>query len=1131
VSLHIAQHSRPGFCLRAVWRKTARVAKTPLISISLHLVLLPLVTAGQENVSTNEEPRAPIQVLEVGRAVEGKLTTGEERVYGLVLSNSQFLRFMIAAQNPNSNIQVAVLGSNEKVVEELSGPVCPFSLYFISADSGTYRLRVKLLQSDTSPETYKIQVDELHEASQQDKTRVAANHAWVEAYRLITQNSSESQQQAVQKYEEAISLYRSAGDRRGEAELFQALAFRSFVTRDFQAAIDFARQAKALWHGLADYGREAEELESMSMYFGRLEKTQEALDSLNEALPMLRALGEPWGLAMALTDRGDIYELLGEFQEALNDKEQALSIFRSGKWRMDYEFGVLADLGHIREEIGDPQKALDYYDQALELARSHREHGLEGRMYSVAAGAYARAGEKDKALEYYSKSLALAKGDRGDETWLKMDLGTFYIGQGEYDKALGYFDQILPYFHAEHRPALERATLYWMGVAYHKQGKWQQALGALNQALSIETFPNPLRREILREIGSVYLDSSDGPKALEYYEKSLTESRSAKDLQSEALALCGVAHAERVMQQTAGARRDIEAGLKILESVRARIAGTDSRTGYSVAAQENYQFYIDLLMQMDAARPDQGFAAAALQTSERARARGLLDMLVEAHADIHQGADPKLLDRERMLQQRLRARSEHQVQLLTRPHTPEQAEAVTTELQNLTAEYDETEAQIRASSPRYAALTQPVPLDLKQIQEQVLDSETLLLEYALGEDHSYLWAVTASELTSFTLPKRAEIEQVARHVHLLLTVRNKHPKGEREVETEARIARARAEYPAAATRLSEMILGPVGTILNHKRLLIVSDGALQYIPFAVLPVPKEEKTVGEPGQPLMVGSEIVTVPSATMLAVLRRDTAGREPAPKAVAVLADPVFDDQDPRVLTRRQVSRAPHTDGVALQKGELPIGLGRSWAEVGSAERGWQIPRLPFSRREADAIIASVPPGNGLEAVDFHASRATATNPDLAQYRIVHFATHGVLDSRTPALSGIVLSLVDQQGRPQDGFLRLWDIYNLHLPADLVVLSACQTALGKEIKGEGLVGLTRGFMYAGAARVMASLWQVDDVATAELMSQFYEGVLKKKLPPATALRLAQVNMWKQKRWRRDPYFWAAFQLQGEWK
>jgi CHAT domain-containing protein len=169
-------------------------------------------------------------------------------------------------------------------------------------------------------------------------------------------------------------------------------------------------------------------------------------------------------------------------------------------------------------------------------------------------------------------------------------------------------------------------------------------------------------------------------------------------------------------------------------------------------------------------------------------------------------------------------------------------------------------------------------------------------------------------------------------------------------------------------------------------------------------------------------------------------------------------------------------------------------------------------------------------MEALDFKANRVTATSSELSQYRIVHIATHGLLNSEHPELSGIVLSLVDEQGRPQDGFLRLHEIYNLNLPAELVVLSACRTALGKEIKGEGLVGLTRGFMYAGAARVMASLWKVQDDATAELMKRFYRGVLKDGMRPAAALRAAQVEMWKSKQWR-SPYYWAAFVLQGEWK
>ena len=1120
--MHITRHSRTSFRLGAARAAVRAIPRR--IFLFLCLLFLPIGSAGLQNAPSGEEPQGTVRMLEVGHAVEGKLTTGQERVYGLVLSNGQFLRFRVAAENPASNLQVTLFGPDDSEIEELSGPACPFSLHFMPADSGIYRLRVQLLRSDTSPENYEVKVDELHEATEQDRIRVAASHALVESYRLSGQDSPLSRQQSVQKSEEAISLFRAAGDRRGEAEVFQVLSFRSFVATDYHSAIDYLQQAKGLWHALAEYGAEAAALESMANYLGRLGESQKALDSLNEALPLRRALGNNLGEAMALDSLGDVYDAMGEFQEALNDKEQALSIFRGGKW-LDYEFGILADLGHLYEELGEPQKALDYYDQALNL--SHGNRGSEVSMLSVVAGAYAGLGDKDKALAYYNKALALARGDRGLEVWTLGKLGAFYIGQREYDKALQFFDQTLPYHHAEHQPVLEAATLYSMGVAYHRQGKLPQAQETLNQALSLWPFKNRMRREILREIGAVYQDSGDSPKALEYYEKSLAESRAAKDLQEEALALCDLARPERGMLHTGEARRDVEAGLQILESVRARIAGSESRSSYFAAAQKNYEFYIDLLMQMHAEHPDQGLDATALQVSERARARSLLDMLVEAHADIHQGADLQLLGRERLLQQRLRARSEYQVQLLTQPHTPEQATAVAGELRDLTEQYDRTEAQIRTTSPRYAALTQPVPLDLKQIQELVLDSHTLLLEYALGEDRSYLWAVTDSNLMSFTLPRRAEIEQAARRVHELLTVRNTHPKGESELKTEARIAHAHAEYPAAAGRLSQMVLGPVVPLLGGKRLVIVCDGALQYIPFAALPVRRRGSS---PGQPLVVESEIVMVPSASTVAVLRRDLAGRQPAPKAVAVLADPVFDRQDPRLSAHPQISQVGQTGELSSNIRGLPMDLERSWAEVGSTERGGKIPRLPFSRREADAIITDAPPGASFKAVDFRANRTTATSPELAQYRIVHFATHGVLDSRNPALSGIVLSLVDRQGRPVDGFLRLWDIYNLRLPIDLVVLSACQTALGKEIKGEGLVGLTRGFMYAGAARVVASLWQVDDVATAELMSLFYQGVLKKNLPPATALRAAQVQMWKQKRWQEDPYFWGAFQLQGEW-
>jgi CHAT domain-containing protein len=279
----------------------------------------------------------------------------------------------------------------------------------------------------------------------------------------------------------------------------------------------------------------------------------------------------------------------------------------------------------------------------------------------------------------------------------------------------------------------------------------------------------------------------------------------------------------------------------------------------------------------------------------------------------------------------------------------------------------------------------------------------------------------------------------------------------------------------------------------------------------------------------------VNLPSASTLAVLRRELAGRQPAARAVAVLADPVFEPDDARVklsLASKKSPGATQSQTAESTPSDLAVSsaLERAIRSVRGASGPAYLRRLLFSRDEAEAILAVAPQPSGLKALDFRANRALAMSGELIEYRVIHFATHGLLDSQRPELSGLVLSLVDEAGRPQDGFLRLHEIYNLRLNADLVVLSACQTGLGKEVRGEGLVGLTRGFMYAGAPRVVASLWQVDDAATSALMKRFYRGMIQEQLPPAAALRAAQLEMLKKKQWQ-SPYFWGAFVLQGEWK
>jgi CHAT domain-containing protein len=536
------------------------------------------------------------------------------------------------------------------------------------------------------------------------------------------------------------------------------------------------------------------------------------------------------------------------------------------------------------------------------------------------------------------------------------------------------------------------------------------------------------------------------------------------------------------------------------------------------------------------AEPAKGPDALAVEVSERQRARGLLDLLTEANTNLREGVDPKLIERERTLAKQLNDKAR------TQAGTPDQAAALKREISQLETDYERAQAAIRKNNPHYAALTQPQPLKLREIQQQ-LDADTLLLEYALGEERSYLWAITRNSLASYELPKEELIKQSALQVHELLSARSTTKRVESALQRRQRITQAEANLPAAAQVLSQTLLAPVSQQLGNKRLVIVADGALQYIPFAMLPDPAASRpsagrrsAVIVKDQPLIVNHEIVSLPSASALAIQRTELAGRQPGPKMLAVIADPVFDRTDARFTTSAtEVGENQHAQTIGSDDARSIEHLAgksddKSGDKSGLTTRRLVIPRLLFTRQEANRLIALAPKALSFSAMDFQANREAVLKGDLSQYRYVHFATHGLLDTERPGLSSLLLSMVDQQGKQQDGFLRANDIYNLKLPAELVVLSACQTGLGKEIKGEGLVGLTRGFMYAGAARVVVSLWNVNDKATADLMTRFYEKMLKQGARPAAALRAAQVEMWRQKQWQ-SPYYWAAFTMQGEWR
>jgi CHAT domain-containing protein/Tfp pilus assembly protein PilF len=856
---------------------------------------------------------------------------------------------------------------------------------------------------------------------------------------------------------------------------------------------------------------------------------------LQELLEWQRLGIETMCVSTSLNQIGSVTLLQGDLSKSESYFRQALAIEERLAPKSVQIAWSLSNLGALHEGHGDLDEAEKFYRSAL----IHEEAYFPGSRTLVQTvrnlGILAQQrGDLPRAEAHYRRALAMAE---------KLDASNL----DEVAAILGYLAEcVLDQGDPKNAEEYERRALsirekispdsFAVALSFRNLGKIARIRGDLlaaekcyQQALTIGERLAPSSLETARfliGLGYVARDRGGFVKAGEYYRRALAiMEKEAPASLNHAETLADLAQATLRQGQLDAAAQLYRQALAALENRTSHLGGIEEdRSRYRSIHAGYYTEYVGVLLK-------QGQLELAFQMLEGSRARTLLETLSHDHINIREGMDVVLLDREHTLQRLLEAKSQYRIRLLNSRHTEKQLSAIDAELAELFEQHRVVEEEIRVKSPKYAALTQPQPLSVKEIQ-QLLDPATTLLEYSLGEDRSFVWVVGQDSVAAYELPKRATIESLAHRAYQLLTARNSHgPKDETETETEARWAKADADYFKTATNLSKIVLGPVAGLLQGKRLLIVSDGALQYIPFSALPTPDK------PRIPLMLDHEVVNLPSASVVAELRRAALGRKEAPKAVAVLADPVFDSSDERLRKKIGTRVSSRTADRSAKLGSWSKGslsaerLTRSVADIGLS-RGDQfhLTRLLYSRQEAEAIMAVTPVGKGMKVLDFRANRAAATSPELAQYRIVHFATHGLLDNKHPELSGLVFSMVNRQGKPQDGFLQLADIYNLNLPVELVVLSACETGLGEEVGGEGLIGLTRGFMYAGASRVVASLWNVSDVGTSELMARFYKAIEQDKLRPPAGLRAAQIQMWKQKQWR-SPYYWAAFQLQGEWK
>jgi CHAT domain-containing protein len=1025
-----------------------------------------------------EPPQPAMDRLKPGERLTRTLQGSATDRMAVPLAAGQFVR--IEVMQIGTNVAVVLRDPGNRTVAEVdsaNGRFGPETVVAVVQSPGDYLLEVTTPGKAGSKGTYEVTLADVREATAADREFVTAHRLVRQAGEIRKKHTAEARREALELLGRARDLFASFGDRYQQALSLVTMGIIFAESGEFRQALDLSRQSADLCHQLGDRSLEAYAQNIVGGMLDVLGDPRKALDSYGQALALIRAIGDP-------------------NREAL----------------------VLSNVGKIQSDFADWPKALEYYGQGLQLTRKAGDTGREAFLLHNSGTAYLGLGDLEQASLLFEQALSMRRTvkDKPGEADTLRAIASIHAYRKQPAAALDVLQQALALYLALADRRAEAETRRLMGRSYADLGKLAEAEASARQALALERALQRRRSvaQALLDLGRILELAGRPAEALEQAEPALAEVRAIGDRNLEAVSLELMGRAESDQGNLAQARTHVAEALRLIEETRGRSQSQQLRASFFATRQDAYGFYIDLLMRLRGAKPAEPLAALALEASERSHARSLLEMLAEAGGDIREGADPKLLDREREISNLLNAKGSRLLPLLG-SNTPQSA-ALKQEVQALESEYQDVLAAIRKNSPRYAALTQPEPLKLKQIQEEVLDADSLLLEYSLGETRSYLWAVSRDGLRAFELPGREKIEAQVAEVAGLLTARSAAPRMETAAERQHRIAQADAKLPEAARRLSDTILAPAAAAMAGKRLMVVPDGGLQRLPFAMLPLPGT-------GEPLVSAHEIVVLPSASALAVLRKETAGRKPAPKLLAVFADPVFDAADPRA-GRAGASAAP-----------LPASSERMLEHLSGQDGGitgavLKIPRLPFTAQEADQILRIGRDASNLRAVGFQATRAAATGGQLSQYRYLHFATHGYLDMERPSLSALLLSQIDEKRQPQDGFLRVTDIYNSRLSAELVVLSACQTGLGKEVRGEGLMGLTRAFLYAGAPRVVVSLWNVNDRATADLMTNLYRAMLREGKRPAAALREAQLELRRQKRWE-SPYYWAAFVQHGDWK
>jgi CHAT domain-containing protein/tetratricopeptide (TPR) repeat protein len=832
----------------------------------------------------------------------------------------------------------------------------------------------------------------------------------------------------------------------------------------FLAALAW-RESASLWRDIGPPVRAVDRLERA------LGLARGALSSYLEVSVLNR-------LGLALSDIGDMQQARVRLEEAEGRARKAGDVWGHAS--------ALTNLGWLDDLGGQPHRAIDRYSEALPLWRQVGDPIEIAQALQSMAIAYGVLDDHDRALDLLAEALELTRkaGNEGREANILLSEGWIQYLRGRPADGLPALQRALEIRRRKGDRNGEAVALDRLGTLLRESGGYLEAERAYKQSLELSVKSESLFdvAGTIANLGCLYSQTGRLEEAHVRLRDALRRYRHFDDPRAISHIEYCFARVESAAGELDSALEHIRRALRIVDQLR-ESARTRGHYYQPIWLWQDYaEFEVALLFRKYRKSRSRGDLEGAFQAADLARARTLFEQVMENRIGIRAAASDSLLRAEGTLQDEL---SRLVLETTIGGTLPRSAEdRPRNEIRRLRLELERIRAAIRAADPQHEA-TSPRPVTVK-LARQLLAPRTALLSYVLGKDRSYLLTLDASGLTAHELPPRRDLEASARAFHQ--AVQESRQNG--------------AQWRLIASELSHQLLPKQAVPLGVDRLIVVPDGLLHYVPFSALVSPRDDEK-------LMIDDfEVTYVPSVSILARLRERS--RKRAQHRIAVFADPVFSREDDRLpaLQGREASRSKSSSIGAYPQRRLP--------------------RLLFSGDEALSIAALAGPRDFILKLGFEATKLAVLKADLQAYSLVHFATHALIDEQSPELSGLVLSRFDAEGKPIDAELRLHEIHGLELSSELTVLSGCQTALGKQVRGNGLEGFAQGFLYAGSSRVLVSLWKVDDKATARLMAEFYRRLLKAGAPPTEALRQAQNWLRQQPGWE-EPYYWAPFVLQGD--